>query len=213
MSRLFRGAVLGIVLSVGLGPDTGLPQEAGKTRNFYLPVLPQEVVIDMDVLYRSSEYGQRVAAQLALVLADLKRENDSITQKLIEQEGRLADMQQDPSFLELAQDFDDKVVRIRIEQDQKEGLIDSWEIIQRTDFQSIVHQYMDELSQAIGFRLVLTQDDVFWYSTTLDITAVLIDYINGQIGDGTRLRSYSDPWEYAQIERSADEGSQPANGQ
>jgi len=110
-------------------------QTQNSGRNLYLPVLPSVVVINTDLIYTNSNYGQRVSRQAARVLSDLKIENEVKSAQLAQEEEQLVNMKQEPDFKELAKKFDDKAARVRLEQDQKEFLINSWNA---TDRQSLI---------------------------------------------------------------------------
>ncbi|MCY4445370.1 MAG: OmpH family outer membrane protein [Rhodobacteraceae bacterium] len=203
MIQLIQRVFLGCVLGLGLSSFPIYSQTQNSDRNLYLPVLPSVVVINTDLIYTNSNYGQRVSRQAARVLSDLKIENEVKSAQLAQEEEQLVNMKQEPDFKELAKKFDDKAARVRLEQDQKEFLINSWNATEQAVFNQILFQFMNQLTQIMDFQLVLTHDSVFWHSELLDISDILVSFMNEQIGDGTELESYADPWEIADIEKTS----------
>jgi Skp family chaperone for outer membrane proteins len=135
------------VFLVLLWPVMGQAQEAAP----FITVNPEQI-------YRQSAFGKAVEAALLVDSRALAQENRQIEQDLEEEELALTEQRAvlpKDEFLPLAEAFNDKVTRLRAEQDEKERAISARVEAQRGKFQAVLPNLYDELLMKTGARALI----------------------------------------------------------
>lgn len=174
------------VLTLGLGAAAALalPANAQNFGTVQSPVL----TVDSEELYARSAFGRRVAAEVTAASAELAAENRAIETELTEEEKSLTE--QRPSltpteFRALADEFDEKVRRIRREQDAKAAALGRQREDSEAGFLRAAAPVLEELMQDAGAAVVLERRSVFLSLNVIDITEAAIARIDAAIGDGS----------------------------
>ena len=157
-------------------PVSGIAQEA---QQFSIP--SPILVIDQDRLYAESQAGSALLLGLEAEAQALAEENQRIEQELIAEELELTELRQSTppeDFRLLADDFDEKVQRIRAEQDEKaRALTNARDAAQSGFFQEVTGVIL-EIVREKGALVVLDRRDVFLSAERIDITNEAIRRIN-----------------------------------
>ena len=187
--RRLRDLALPLMLSLspvaaiaqGLGPDT--PLVTGEAAS---PIL----TLELDRLYAESAFGKRIEQELEAERAALVAENERITAELTAQEQRLTEQRAsvDPAeFRDLADAFDEKVQRIRREQDEKARSLDGRTEEARRLFIQIARPEISAILRETGAALIVERRIVIVSADAVDITETAIERIDAAIGDGLGL--------------------------
>jgi len=151
------------------------------------PLALRVVTLDQEALFLRSEFGQRVQRDLEADRAALAAENRRIESDLIAEERELTVRRNELSaaeFAPLAATFDEKVQRIRREQDLKaRGLQEQLERERQRFLEKITPVLRDVLREREA-AVVLDSDAVLFAVPGLDITQTAIDAIDASIGSG-----------------------------
>ena len=173
-----RALLTGFAAVAALAAQTALGQEA----------LQSEVVtIDPEQLFAGTAYGRRVLQMVEDRSSALATENRRIEAELIAEERALTDQRPTLSveeFRALADAFDEKVQRLRAEQDAKTREIQSLRDREQQQFLNRVAPILSELVQERGALVVMDRRTVFISSARIDITDAAIARIDETLGDG-----------------------------
>ncbi len=156
---------------------------AGQLRS---PVL----VIDSERLYLASAFGQRIAAEVAADSLALGAENRAIEEDLTAEELDLTEKRattEPAAFRVLADAFDEKVRRIRREQDAKALALSRRQDESRGAFLTASVPVLEAMMREAGAVVVLEQRTVFLTLNAVDITSAAVRRIDAQIGDGSSM--------------------------
>jgi Skp family chaperone for outer membrane proteins len=146
------------------------------------------LTIDPDRLFASSMYGQKALADIRADSILLAAENREIEAALSDEELELTQLRTTLSpeeFRPLANAFDEKAQRIRVEQTAKANEIRSRPEIARQEFMRIAQDILVEIMQERRALAIFSNDAVFLVADTIDVTDVAIERINSLIGDGS----------------------------
>ena len=139
-------------------------------------------------MFAETAFGQRVLRAIEEQSNTLARENRQIEAELIAEERALTDQRATLSveeFRALADAFDEKVQRLREEQDAKtrdiQGLRDS----ERQRFLGEIAPILSQLIRERGASVVVDRRSVFLSAARVDITDDAITMIDAELGDGT----------------------------
>ncbi len=162
-------------------------------------VVSPYAMLDIDELYRISDYGRRVADELDKRRAALAEENVELT-VLLEQEeellGRLAASLSDHEFTILSGAFDAKVGELRQQQDLKAELLQDWLDQEARFFEGFVRQFVRSVAEREGYLFVMNSDTVFHADDDVDITEPIHHELRSVLGDGTASWNYESPAQY-----------------
>ncbi|MBM9595636.1 OmpH family outer membrane protein [Roseitranquillus sediminis] len=161
----------------------GLAAPAAGQEEAPAPIL----VIDQDRLFTESRFGQRVLAQIEERSAALAAENRAIEAELIAEERDLTERrpQMTPEeFRRLADAFDQKVQRVRDEQDTKSSELAGLRDRERQAFAAYVTPVLAEILRDRGALIILERRAVFIASQQIDVTDEVIRRIDAEVGDG-----------------------------
>ncbi|KPA22722.1 Outer membrane protein (OmpH-like) [Shimia sp. SK013] len=145
------------------------------------------LVIESDRMFTESLFGQRVAADLAQLRADLIVRNAQMEDALTEEEQELTEKRKTMSAAEfsvLAKAFDVKVRGIRAEQDAKFRELNELNERERGVFVQAARPILSELMRETGAALILERRTVLVSSDRVDITQEAIVRLNASLGDG-----------------------------
>ncbi|PJE28539.1 outer membrane chaperone Skp [Pseudooceanicola marinus] len=158
------------------------------------------LVIDSERLFSESDYAQQLAEELEARAAEIAAENRRIEAELAEEERTLTERraEMDPqAFRELADAFDEKVIRIRRERDlEAQGLGEDSEAVRR-EFLVSVEPVLDRLMQEAGTAVILERRTVFVTREAVDVTDEAIRRIDAALlsraEDGADTDTETDP--------------------
>jgi Skp family chaperone for outer membrane proteins len=174
------------VLTLGLGAACALALPAG-AQNFGTVQSPV-LTIDSDELYVRSAFGRRIAAEVTAASTELAAQNRAIETELTDEEKSLTDQRptlEPTEFRALADAFDQKVRRIRREQDTKASALGRKQEEGEAGFLRAAAPVLEEMMREAGAAVVLERRNVFLSLNAIDITEAAIARIDDTIGDGT----------------------------
>ena len=173
---LMRAALLAAALA---GPALGQGGEP-------VPRAPV-VVLDRDVLFATSRLGQRIAADLDAASSALAEENRRIAETLEAEERALTerrDAMAPEAFDALARDFDQRVVRLRAEQDAKAREFEAEADRAQARFFERANPVLIDLAQETGALVILDRRIVIASADQVDITELARARLDAALGDG-----------------------------
>ncbi|WP_245216389.1 OmpH family outer membrane protein [Sagittula salina] len=143
------------------------------------------LVIDFERAYAESAFGRGMAEEIRRESAAIAAENRRIEAELVEEEKRLtAQRAATPprEFRKLAEAFDEKVQRLRAEQDIKTEAVGRRGDQSRIDFLAAARPVLEGLMRAAGATVVLERRSVLVVMDAIDITDAAIARIDAQVG-------------------------------
>lgn len=152
-------------------------------------VLPQSQVltVDSDVMFSQSQFGIRVAQELAADESILLAENRRIQAELTAEEKALtakrSEMEAD-AFRAVAEAFDTRVVQIRKEQDEKAANLERRRQREQDAFIRVASPILTTLMRDAGAKVILERRDVLLADPAVDVTSFAIMRLNQVLGDG-----------------------------
>jgi len=174
-------AILTVTIALVLLAPAALPARA---QTISAPI----VTVVQDRLFSESRFGQRVQRDHEARVQALSQENRQIEAALIEEERSLTDQRVKlpaEEFRSLADAFDDKVQRIRAEQDAKANALGQLLDKDRQAFLSLTGPLLRTLVIERGAVALLDRRVVILAADSIDITGAAIARIDSRIGDGT----------------------------
>lgn len=173
-------ALLGLAPVAAPAQGIGGPLAEGMVQS---PVL----VIDFDRVFTESAFGERINAEIERDGSAIAAENRRIEAELIEEERRLTELRPTmapEAFRELADDFDEKVQRLRDEQDSKARALGNRSDEARRQFLGVAQPVLEQLMRETGAMLILERRAVFVAADAVDVTERAITLIDEEIGTG-----------------------------
>lgn len=151
--------------------------------------LPQTpiLVIDFEKVFSESAFGRRVNAEIEQSGRAIATDNRRIEAELTEEERQLTDLRPTlapDDFRKLADAFDEKVQRLRDEQDAKARTLGASTEEARRRFLTVAQPVLEGLLREAGAALILERRTVLVAADAIDITDRAISRIDAQIGDG-----------------------------
>ncbi len=156
-------------------------QDFGVTQS---PIL----TIDQDRLYTGSAFGKRAREAIAAESAALAAENRRIEAELMAEEEALTEQRPElpaDEFRVLADAFDEKVQRIRAEQDAKSRALSRRDDSERQRFFSQIVGVLGALIRERGAVAIIERRSIFIAIEAIDITDEAIARIDATLGDGS----------------------------
>ena len=150
----------------------------------------QVLVIDSERFFEQSEFGLHVRSILEAEQSALLEENSLIEDELEIEEQSLADKRPTltpEEFSKLSSAFNDKVQKIRHEQDSKSLAINQKQEKYRAIFIEQARPALIEILTQSGASVMLERRTVLLSSNSIDITNLGIEMLNEAIGDGSHL--------------------------
>lgn len=139
------------------------------------------LVIDQDRLFAETRLGSRAQEDFDSRAQALASENQSIEAELIALEQELTGLRPTmgaDEFRVLADEFDERVERIRAEQDEKARLLNRSRDEARQKFFGDVAEIISEIVRDKGAVVVIDRRDVFLSADRIDITDEAIELVN-----------------------------------
>jgi len=139
------------------------------------------LTIDSDRVYNASRAGQRIGAELESGLQGLANENRRIEAELEAEEKSLTEKRATlpvAEFRALADTFDQKVQRIRDEQDAKQRALQTLRENDQRAFVDAITPILSAIGNERGALLILERRDVVLSADSIDITDEVIGRIN-----------------------------------
>ncbi len=180
-ARRIRLATLGLAAVLSAGQASG--QEA---LQFPSPIL----TLDQEALYNGSLAAERISEEIERRGDELAAENREIEARLVAEELELTEKRptMDPeAFGQLADAFDEKVQRLRAEQDAKTRELQRLRDRERQTFLRRISPILGEIVRERGAVVVLDRRSVFLSAESIDITQEAIDRINAAFEEGEAL--------------------------
>ena len=140
-------------------------------------------VIDQDRLFAETQLGARAQADLEARAQELADENQRIEAELIARERELTELRPTltpDEFRPLADEFDERVERIRTEQDEKARELNRARDDARQAFFQDVAGIISGIVREKGAVVVIDRRDVFLSADRIDITDEAIERVNEQ---------------------------------
>lgn len=159
-----------LTLALLLGAAPGFAQQAA-----------QVLTIDLDRLFAETRLGAETLADLERQAKDILAENAEIESALIAEERELTDQRstlQPDEFRTLADAFDERVQRLRAEQDDKERLFNLQQDEARAEFYNEITELLADIVREKGAVMIIERRDVFLSAENIDITDEAIERIN-----------------------------------
>ena len=139
------------------------------------------LVIDQDRLFSETRLGSNSRETLEQAANDLKDENQKIEEALITEERALTEQRaslQPEAFRILADEFDVRVQRIRVEQDEKARALTRAQEDARNNFFQDVAATISDIVRERGALVVIDRRNVFLSAGQIDITDEAIARVN-----------------------------------
>lgn len=149
-------------------------------------VQSQIVTVDSEKIFASAAVGQRITRDLEDRVAALAAENKRIAAELEAEELDLTERRKtiEPAeFRLLANEFDEKVQRIRAEQDAKQRELQRLRDAERLSFIDTIGPIISRIAQARGALIVLERRNVLLSADSIDITQQVIDTIDAALAE------------------------------
>lgn len=182
---LGRAIVLGLALALapGAGAAQQQQQQPGTVQS---PVL----TLNQEKLYQSTLFGQRMQRELNDARTELIAENRRIQRELEAEEAQLTEQRattKPAEFRVLADAFDEKVTRIRAEQEGKTRALQRRQERAQQAFFKAIAPVVQEVVQASGAYVVLDQRAILVASEQIDVTDEVRARVDALVGDGASL--------------------------
>ena len=139
------------------------------------------LTIDQDRLFAGTRLGAEALAGLEQRAQELAAENSRIETELIDEEGKLTELRptlEPAEFRKLADAFDERVQKLRAEQDEKARLLNRGRDEARANFFNEIAVTLSEIVREKGAVVVIDRRDVFLSADRIDITDEAIERIN-----------------------------------
>lgn len=183
--RTWTGALFGALLCVSpvaAQQDGGL-SNVGVVQSLILTVAPE-------ALYTQSDFGQRIAREIEEESLEIAAENRRIEAELTDEERELTELRDtlDPTeFRARADAFDEKVQRLRREQDEKARAVGQRNEEARRSLLTAAQPVLLQLMEESGAVAVLDRRVVLLSVDSVDITEQAIGRVNAEFGEGAAI--------------------------
>jgi Skp family chaperone for outer membrane proteins len=145
------------------------------------------LIIDRERVFASTDYGRRLAAELAAQAEAVQAENERIVQTLTEEERSLTLRRPDMTAQEFrteATAFDLKAQEVRRARDAKTVELQLATAEARTQFEERVQNIIGSILIERGASMIVEQRFVFLSVRSANITDDAIARIDAELGDG-----------------------------
>jgi len=143
------------------------------------------VTVDSESVFGATDIGRRITSNLENLVTELASENKRIAAELEAEELALTDQRRSivpAEFRILANIFDEKVKRIRSEQDAKQRDLQQLRDQERQSFIDTIGPILSGIARRRGALVVLERRNVLLSADSIDITQEVIDAINTTLG-------------------------------
>lgn len=176
------GALLCVALPVQAQQDGGL-SNLGVVQSLILTVAP-------DALYAQSDFGQRIVREIEAESVEIAAENRRIEAELTAEERELTELRDSlapTDFRARAEAFDEKVQRLRREQDEKARAVGQRNDEARRALLTAAQPILLQLMIESGAVAVLDRRGVLLSVESVDITDEAIQRVNAEFGAGAAI--------------------------
>ncbi len=176
------GALLCVALPVQAQQDGGL-SNLGVVQSPILTVAP-------DALYAQSDFGQRIVREIEADSVEIAAENRRIESELTAEERELTELRDSlapTDFRARAEAFDEKVQRLRREQDEKARAVGQRSDDARRALLTAAQPILLQLMIESGAVAVLDRRSVLLSVESVDITDEAIQRVNAEFGAGAAI--------------------------
>ena len=176
--------VIGLVV-----PAAAIAQEAQRTQGPTSPVL----IMDSAAVLNATNLGQSISAEIEAAFNELAAENRRIEAELEVEEKQLTEQRADlptDEFRTLADAFDEKVQRIRAEQEAKRNALEQRRESEQQDFFAQIAPILSGIGNSFGAVVILERrNNVILAADGIDITQQVINAINASEAQPTESPS------------------------
>jgi Skp family chaperone for outer membrane proteins len=151
------------------------------------PAVAPILTLDQNRFFLESDFGRTVVDRERMATAELDQENKRIEAELVAEEKALTEQRETLSseeFSARAAAFDEKVVRIRGEQDAKSRVLVEKRDDERKEFLRLAVPVLDEILEERKATAILDQGMVIRSLSAVDITDEAIAKLNAAVADG-----------------------------
>lgn len=176
------GALLCVAVPVQAQQDGGL-SNLGVVQSLILTVAP-------DALYAQSDFGQRIVREIETESVEIAAENRRIEAELTAEERELTELRDSlapTDFRARAEAFDEKVQRLRREQDEKARAVGQRNDDARRALLTAAQPILLQLMIESGAVAVLDRRSVLLSVESVDITDEAIQRVNAEFGAGAAI--------------------------
>ena len=186
LSTWLRGIFFGLICALFLGEGQGAIAEelptarltsGVKTSAYRSPIL----TLSPEELYARSKFGDTVKKRAEAFAAQLAKENESFEAALAQEEKDLTELRKTMSadlFASVAATFDQKVERIRKDQEDKKRQLNQKVETNRKYFFDSILQILAEIMKKYGANLIVDKSVVFASFDRIDVTDEAITLID-----------------------------------
>lgn len=170
---------------IAFGVGQAVSAQEAQSSSVRSPVL----VIDTDLVFNGSLFGQRVLADVASRVAELEQENLEIVAQLTAEESALAEQRSTMSaedFRAAAEAFEAKTESFRTSQQIREDEINTYLSAAREQFDRSSRPILGQLMREREAAVLLSRRDVLLYFAAVDVTEEAIVAIDNILGDGSQ---------------------------
>ena len=184
--RTILGALLGALLCVwqpAQAQQNGGLANLGVVQSLILTMAPE-------ALYTQSDFGQRITREIEAESAEIAAENRRIEAELTAEERELTESRDSltpTEFRARAEAFDEKVQRLRREQDEKVRVVGTRNEEARRALLTAAQPVLLQLMEESGAVAVLDRRVVLLSVDSVDITEQAILRVNAEFGDGAEI--------------------------
>lgn len=184
--RTWAGALFGALLfavSPAAAQQDGGLSNVGVVQSLILTVAPE-------ALYAQSDFGQRIAREIEAESVEIAAENRRIEAELTAEERELTELRDTltpAEFRARADAFDEKVQRLRREQDEKARAVGQRNEDARRALLTAVQPVLLQLMVESGAVAVLDRRMVLLSVDSVDITEQAILRVNAEFGEGADI--------------------------
>ncbi len=206
MARLHRakrrnGLLAGLLMTFLAAAGVPAAAQDGQPPFVGFPIL----TLDQERLYAESEAAARIIDEIEQRASELASENRAIEAELTAEELDLTEKRETlapEEFRRLADAFDEKVQRIRAEQDGKERDLQTMRDEERQLFLRRITPILAEVARERGALMILDRRTVLLSAETVDITEAAIARIDAVLLDADG--NLTEPLPASPVERPAD---------
>lgn len=176
------GALLCVALPAQAQQDGGL-SNVGVVQSLILTVAP-------DALYAQSDFGQRIVREIEAESVEIAAENRRIEAELTTEERALTELRDSlapADFRARAEAFDEKVQRLRREQDEKARAVSQRNDEARRALLTAAQPILQQLMIESGAVAVLDRRGILLSVDSVDITDQAIQRVNAEFGAGAAI--------------------------
>ncbi|WP_439122986.1 OmpH family outer membrane protein [Marivita sp.] len=187
--RTWTGALFGALLCLVSGPTSTQAQQDGGLSNVGV-VQSLILTVAPEALYTQSEFGKRISREIEAESLEIAADNRRIEADLTAEERELTELRESlppADFRARAEAFDEKVQRLRREQDEKARALGARSEEARRALLTAAQPVLLQLMVESGAVAVLDRRVVLLSVDSVDITEQAILRVNTEFGEGAEI--------------------------